>query len=271
MRIKIKIPSSITLIVLLSFPGYVISAEKLQIDHVIVAVHNLEIASETFRDIGFTVKQGRLHKSGLTNSHIKFLDETQLELISLVKGKSDSISTIYSNFLAEGEGGAFIALSGISLSNLSEKLENIEQEHEHRSGRLWDYIIFPKRSGLDHIFFIEYHHKKRTENRYLKHINNTTGIRNLWIEGDKRLIDLFAHLEIETCRFDPKVSKDAEYCYRLNGIDLIIVKPELSKNRFRFMGVGFDNFKKSIINNRIMKHGIFIDNSFYKTCNKNLE
>ena len=53
-----------------------VRAEQLRIDHAIIAVLDLEDAVATYREMGFTIKPGRLHKNGLLNSHIKFSDKT---------------------------------------------------------------------------------------------------------------------------------------------------------------------------------------------------
>ena len=52
------------------------------IDHVTVAVRDLESTVQVYRQLGFTLKPGRLHQNGLRNQHIKFPDGSGLELIS---------------------------------------------------------------------------------------------------------------------------------------------------------------------------------------------
>ena len=57
----------------------------LQIDgleHVNIAVADLEAASARYRDLGFSLKPGTPHTSGIRNEHAKFPDGTELELIT---------------------------------------------------------------------------------------------------------------------------------------------------------------------------------------------
>ena len=42
------------------------AAARVRIDHVVVAVHSLAAATDTFTDLGFRWKDGRLHANGLT-------------------------------------------------------------------------------------------------------------------------------------------------------------------------------------------------------------
>jgi hypothetical protein len=44
------------------------------IDHIPLAVRDLEQASDAYRSFGFTLKPGRLHDDGIRNNHVKFKD-----------------------------------------------------------------------------------------------------------------------------------------------------------------------------------------------------
>jgi hypothetical protein len=55
-----------------------------RLDHVPVAVADLEVAQSTYSDsLGFSLKPGYRHPSGIRNTHIKYVDGSQLELISV--------------------------------------------------------------------------------------------------------------------------------------------------------------------------------------------
>jgi hypothetical protein len=107
----------------------------LSIDHVIIAVNDLDTASETFRTAGFTVLPGGTHASGAThNALIVFHDGTYLELMALTGEPAKPVTADYSFLFAHGEGVVGLCLSsdgleadvaairtrGISISELTE-------------------------------------------------------------------------------------------------------------------------------------------------------
>ncbi|NLX11744.1 MAG: VOC family protein [Chloroflexi bacterium] len=83
----------------------------LQLDHIIIGVHDLDAATQDYRALGFTVVPGGMHASRAThNALITFADETYLELMAPtgeapVPGVAD-----YSEILAGGEGLVGFAL-----------------------------------------------------------------------------------------------------------------------------------------------------------------
>lgn len=79
------------------------------IDHVPIAVNDLDRAAADYRLLGFTLKPGRPHDNGIRNLHAKFADGTELELIT-APGATDALTTAYRHHLAAGDGPAFLAL-----------------------------------------------------------------------------------------------------------------------------------------------------------------
>ena len=78
------------------------------IDHVPIAVADLDRAAAAYRRLGFTLKPGRPHDNGIRNLHAKFADGTELELIT-AKAPRDALTRTYSSHLAGGDGPAFLA------------------------------------------------------------------------------------------------------------------------------------------------------------------
>ena len=78
------------------------------LDHIPIAVNDLEAAGERFRALGFALKPGRPHANGLRNLHAKFPDGTELELITAPEAR-DELTTKYRKHLAAGDGPAFLA------------------------------------------------------------------------------------------------------------------------------------------------------------------
>ena len=78
------------------------------LDHIPIAVADLERAAERYRALGFVLKPGRPHENGIRNEHAKFADGTELELITAPAARDDLTST-YRKHLAAGDGPAFLA------------------------------------------------------------------------------------------------------------------------------------------------------------------
>jgi catechol 2,3-dioxygenase-like lactoylglutathione lyase family enzyme len=75
----------------------------LKLDHIIIAVPELNAAMEDYRALGFTVNYGGRHASGAThNALICFQDGTYLELLASVEGTPPG--TPISPLLQRGEG-----------------------------------------------------------------------------------------------------------------------------------------------------------------------
>ena len=79
------------------------------LDHVPIAVRDLEAAARTYQSLGFALKPGRPHDNGIRNQHVKFKDGTELELITAPQAK-DALTAKYRKHLEAGDGPAFLAL-----------------------------------------------------------------------------------------------------------------------------------------------------------------
>jgi hypothetical protein len=78
------------------------------LDHVPIAVRDLEAAAKAYRSLGFVLKPGRPHANGIRNLHAKFPDGTELELITATSPR-DALTRTYGRHLAGGDGPAFLA------------------------------------------------------------------------------------------------------------------------------------------------------------------
>lgn len=85
---------------------------SLVLDHIIVAVDNLEQAISDYSDLGFMVTTGGKHASGTTeNAIIPFSDGTYIELIALTgDAPNDTSDEDLSSFFNNGEGSTGYAL-----------------------------------------------------------------------------------------------------------------------------------------------------------------
>jgi hypothetical protein len=79
------------------------------LDHIPIAVRDLDHAAADYRSLGFALKPGRPHDNGITNHHVKFPDGTELELITAPEAR-DALTVTYVKQIAAGDGPAFLAL-----------------------------------------------------------------------------------------------------------------------------------------------------------------
>ena len=82
---------------------------SIALDHVVLAVNDLDATAARYRALGFTLKPGRPHDNGIKNWHAKFKDGTELELLTAPEAK-DALTTAYRKHLAAGDGPAYMAL-----------------------------------------------------------------------------------------------------------------------------------------------------------------
>jgi hypothetical protein len=79
------------------------------LDHIPIAVRDLERAKADFEALGFVLKPGRAHANGLRNTDAKFRDGTELELIT-ANAATDALSRRYVDWLEQGEGPVLLGL-----------------------------------------------------------------------------------------------------------------------------------------------------------------
>ena len=167
---------------------------QIRIDHIVIAVTNLDSASLNFRNLGFTQKEGRLHPNGLLNRHIKFLDGTELELMTVIGEPKDEMANGYTNFLDSGEGGAYIAFQA-KLDQVLEASSTIDLSAMLQEIGGFRYVTFSD-PGLENVFFIEYDQLIEDSNHILNHENGVVGIEEVWIEASPKLGQLFQTLKV---------------------------------------------------------------------------
>ena len=95
---------------------------------------------------------------------------------------SDEVAKEYADLLKHGEGGVFLALSGMETAEMAIRLVELNIEYNTVPGKKWDYITFPQNSSLAHIFFIDYHIKTNDSLKVLTHENSANGIDVVWLD-----------------------------------------------------------------------------------------
>lgn len=155
------------------------------LDHVPIAVRDLDESVRLFQKLGFSLKKGRPHDNSITNYHAKFSDGTELELITATDAL-DPVSAGYVSFLKEGEGPAYLCL-----------YEPDMPTHLNKP----DYIFFGRRNYVESDPPEIYHHR-----------NGALRLSAVWLSGrDRDESALFSQLGYLMSRSDTALGESVNY------------------------------------------------------------
>jgi hypothetical protein len=160
------------------------------LDHIPIAVNDLDRASTDYRALGFALKPGRPHDNGITNQHVKFRDGTELELITAPDAR-DALTATYRKHLSAGEGPAFLALFAPGVDAAALGLDADPLKYIFMSGR--------NQSPTD-----------RPE--HFAHANTAESLIGVWLAGDdlspeRRLLEkIGARIQSEDVRVPEAIS-----------------------------------------------------------------
>jgi hypothetical protein len=149
------------------------------LDHVPVAVGNLEAAAARYAAMGFALKVGRPHANGITNRHAKFTNGTELELIT-APAPADDLTRYYRRLIEAGDGAGFLALHP---SDHDETMARLS-----RAGlpaRRSAYSIgFPYDDPLAYLFFAGLNHSPTDRPEHFAHANTAVRLSAAWLAAD---------------------------------------------------------------------------------------
>ena len=148
------------------------------IDHVPLAVLDLEQASSTYRKLGFSLKPGRPHANGIRNAHVKFPDGSGIELITATRAL-DELSTRYLNALSLGEGPVFVSFHARSSADLERALSTARFAFTGTDG-----TVTLSEPSLDYIFFVRDNRSPTDTPADFAHPNLATAMISVWIADD---------------------------------------------------------------------------------------
>lgn len=155
---------------------------NLNIDHVTIAVKNLEAAGDYFKSLGFTLKQGHLHPNSINNLHIKFKDGTEVELITASDPK-DALAKEYLDLINQGNAGAFVALNSTEFDEISSILTEHLFPHNTSSNAVTGNITFPRNIPIRTFWFVDYLNPFVEQEKFVSHKNMVTGLEAIWLNG----------------------------------------------------------------------------------------
>ncbi len=175
----------------------------ISVDHVVIAVSDMDSAAEDFRSLGFTLTPGRLHPNGLLNAHVKFGDGTALELMSLEGEPTDPVAAAYAKFLRTGEGGAYLAIEAdpdrvTEAANILGLPSQLTRSGPFTWVTLEDY---DGDSGVEPspVFFISYLDWPADPDSLLVHDASVIGISSVVLDATGALADLLALMGAAEC------------------------------------------------------------------------
>ena len=149
------------------------------IDHVPVAVRDLDRASERYRSFGFTLKPGRFHSDGIRNNHIKFPDGSGIELISPPAQPVDELTGEYAARVAEGDGPAFLSLHARDRRQLVAALQAASIAFNQ------DEFITLKDPRLKFLFFDQDNRSPTDLPEHFSHANTAVAMTGVWLALDE--------------------------------------------------------------------------------------
>lgn len=148
------------------------------LDHIPLAVADLEAAAERFKQLGFALKPGRPHANGIRNQHVKFKDGTEIELITTPTA-IDALTAEYRQHLDDGDGAVFLGLFVPNRRVVAGILEAHGWRINHQSGML----TFPENTPLRQLFFAGRNQSPSDRPVHFQHQNGAVSLFGVWLAG----------------------------------------------------------------------------------------
>lgn len=204
------------------------------LDHAIILIPSdaYPQALLEYENNGFNIKKGRLHSNGILNNHIKFANGSSIELLTITTSPTDEISRGYAELMDSGQKGVYIALQINNAEKLSRLLRDEGIANSLIKNKSWNYLTFPKESGLEMIFLIEMKAKIDDDPAVFRHKNNINAIAEVYVYGDKRLRAL-----LEILKLEGNVNNDQQFgscmTYTTSTGSLVILSQPAGSSRIR--------------------------------------
>jgi len=170
----------------------------LGLDHIPLAVQDLDQAGRDFARLGFTIKPGRRHDNGIRNLHVKFADRSAIELITAAEPR-DALSSEYVHHLRAGDGPAYVAFYAPDFDALGARLAALHQPYR----RDWATVALPSPAALRHVFFSSRLASPTDSTPYFTHANSADGLLGVWLAGPESPPPELALLEALGARVAP--------------------------------------------------------------------
>jgi catechol 2,3-dioxygenase-like lactoylglutathione lyase family enzyme len=168
------------------------------LDHIPVVVADIDRAQADFRAMGFAIKPGRFHANGIRNAHVKFLDGTEIELITATNA-TDELTSEYLAKLKTGEGPVYFGLYAPDRDTVGMRLKDLRVPAQEDNGM----FTFPSTSPL-HSLFLGQRNKTPTDKpEYFAHPNSATRLSALWVRDSRQLRDVLEDMWVPLTPMTP--------------------------------------------------------------------
>lgn len=147
------------------------------IDHMSVAVTDLDRAKQDFARLGFTLKPGRTHDNGIRNAHAKFAGGGYIELIT-ANHPTDPLATEYANWLKGGDGAIFWCLYAPDLGTLATRLSQLGLSPAGQEAITFSHEHMPHR-----VFFSDRPDSPTDQPKYFVHPNTAYRLAGIWLSA----------------------------------------------------------------------------------------
>jgi hypothetical protein len=153
-----------------------------RLDHVPIAVRDLDAAATSYTTLGFTLAPGQVHPNSIRNTFVKMQDGTFVELISATEAR-DSLSQWYLELLDRREGGAFLALATDSVAAVASYLTNRDAAFSDTGAGSKGFrtVAFVEPEPLRRVFFIQYTNRSVDPDTVVTHGNTAVGVAAAWL------------------------------------------------------------------------------------------
>lgn len=151
------------------------------LDHIIIGTNDFQKSIFFFNEkLGFSIKNGRTHKNGITNFFVEFEDSSEIEFIS-VENNAYKLTKSYSNLLKNNNFAFQVAIRTNKLKKLKESFNILSNEFtKYDENNVYSTLSNSEINQSLPLFFIEYNKDNRPTN--FVHKNNTTGISAIWFK-----------------------------------------------------------------------------------------
>ncbi|HEY9383357.1 MAG TPA: VOC family protein [Gemmatimonadales bacterium] len=170
-----------------------------RLDHVVLAVSDLDAAKRRFAALGFRLKPGRLHANNLLNSHIKFRDGSELELMTVAGPARDRMAEEYRALIAAGDGGAYVALRTADLEAVAAAARRLHLAPRRATSGSWEFLSFPPRSDAGAVFFVAGGERSQDPDSLVRHADGSLRLQEAWVEAGPGLTRLLSAIGVRTC------------------------------------------------------------------------
>ncbi|OYU69394.1 MAG: hypothetical protein CFE28_04895 [Alphaproteobacteria bacterium PA2] len=192
------------------------------LDHVPVAVADLDQAAADFGRLGFVLKPGRPHTNGLGNRHVKFPNGGGIELIT-ASNPGDDLAREYAEWLKGGDGPAFWSLFSPDLQGLTAILKGQGLKAENEGG----VVTVQQGPAASRLFFGSRQRSPTDGPIYWNHPNTAYRLAGVWLSGNAPDLTLLSTLGVRPAglsRCSPFDRKAAVFRLSMEGEQVLVAR-----------------------------------------------